>query len=764
MAIKKSLDGWKEVFIIDPITHPRADKQTRKNFAKNILYSPYFWILVISVLFLHTILFSQGTPAHGDLSYPSSLDMYEKAFLPLWNEHTSTPNLENVNRMFTFLLIFVARLYGGIDTLAKLFFIIPLVISGFSAALLVKYILRKVFPDQASKSLVIVASAFVYMINPWVLEQVQAPFYWLTYAVTPAIILLSFRLFSEGRISFAIGTTILWTIASTTPHYTIFSFLIIFIVWLLSFVLDVLHGKEKLSDRFKRDLKLWGIIIGVFTAFNAYWILPIAFVLTKGPISPGYTFTPDMLNVFSRNSNPLNIFGGVDQWITWYTKNSSLGMWIIFDKVAWPIILGIALMVTRAKKTSSRLFYILSVIWIIGVFCGLGENNPIWRWLATDAPFNSYYGWILRVPGKLSYLLWPAYAASIGIVGQSVYTYSISKKNKLVKKTLIVLATAILLVAAIGYTVIKEQDYFNFYYAPVPVPDPYQQAFTYISEHLNNSRVADLAPYFQGIGKNSLHFEVSYTWNPDRIAGYFVPRSIPLPSIGVFHFTYSSIWQPAYQNFGEPLSLDAVSWFPVYGVNHVLFHDDIVGTQAIAQRDLQVLNQTGFELIKRWDYVYLYKVPENFGRIYTLNYDFQVLGPPTIDDIKSSGVDIIEIKEVDPTLWNVKLNATSPFKLVFAEGFDPYWTATIKTDKETAQVSSQKMFGSINSFAINQTGLLEITIEYEPQKWFYYGSAISVTSLVFSVAYPMWDWKREGYKGSKSEKAILRLKRRLQMS
>ncbi|MGC9203088.1 MAG: hypothetical protein ACP5HX_10530 [Thermoproteota archaeon] len=726
------------------------NKEACKNFAKNILHSPYFWILVISVLFLRTILFSQGIPAHGDLCYPSSLDMYEKAFLPLWNEHTSVTNLENVNRMITFLLIFVARLYGGIDTLAKLFFIIPLVISGFSVALLVKYILRKVFPDHAPESLVIVASAFTYMINPWVLEQIQAPFYWLSYAVTPAIILLSFRLFSEGSISFAIGTTILWTIASTSPHYTISSFLIIFIVWLLSFVLDVLHGKEKLSDRFKRDLKLWGIIIGIFIAFNACWILPIAFALTRGPISPGYTFTPDMLNVFSRNSNLLNIFGGVDQWITWYTKNTVLGMWIIFDKVAWPITLGIALTVTCAKKTDSRLFYILSIILIIGLFCGLGGNNPIYRWLATDAPFNSYYGWILRVPGKFSYLLWPAYAASIGIVGQSVYTYSISK-NKSVKKILIVLVTAILFVTAIGYAVIKGQDYFNFYYAPVPVPDPYQRAFTYISEHLNNSRVADLAPYFQGIGKNSLQFEASYTWNPDRIAGYFVPRSIPSPSIGVFHFTYSSIWQPAYQNFGEPLSLNGVSWFPVYGVDYILYHDDIVGTQAIAQQDLQVLNQTGFELIKRWDYVYLYKVPENLGRIYTLSWAArndsesevafdnvkvqEVLSPPTIDDIKSSGVNIIEIKEVDPTLWYVKLNAISPFKLIFTEGFDPYWTATIKTDKEIAQVSSQKIFGSINSFAINQTGLLEIIIEYEPQIWFYHGLIISLLTFTGCVLY-----------------------------
>jgi len=61
----------------------------------------------------------------------------------------------------------------------------------------------------------------------------------------------------------------------------------------------------------------------------------------------------------------------------------------------------------------------------------------------------------------------------------------------------------------------------------------------------------------------------------------------------------------------------------------------------------------------------------------------------------------------------------------------------------------------INGFWINQTGLLEISIEYEPQKWFYMGSIISVSTLIACITYLIYDW-------IKKKDIIKRIKKRVE--
>ncbi len=48
----------------------------------------------------------------------------------------------------------------------------------------------------------------------------------------------------------------------------------------------------------------------------------------------------------------------------------------------------------------------------------------------------------------------------------------------------------------------------------------------------------------------------------------------------------------------------------------------------------------------------------------------------------------------------------------------------------------------LNGFYVNQTDSLDITIEYEPQKRFYVGAVISITTLMASFAYLAYDWRK----------------------
>jgi hypothetical protein len=809
-------------------------KETFINASKRILTSPLFWILILTIFLLRTILFTPGIPSHGDLTYPSAIVQYQKALFPLWNESTSDSNLESIDRGFSLLLVLFVRLIGGeVDLLSKLYFFIPLFVSGVTTAFLTKYILQKVYPDKRPNAFAIIFASFMFMISPWVLEQVQAPFFWLSYAVTPGIILLAYRFFSERRLSFGIGLAILWTLASTTPHYTLFSFLIIIFTWLcthLQFYFADFKGLiQSLQQyhfsaiatytkiywgvkKYLKDFKLWALLGAIFIGLNAYWIVMTVFLLVNGTITPGYVFTSEMLRDFSTNANLQHVLSGTDQWISWWPGQYSgfIQSLVVSATFSLPAFLIGAVVLAKKGKGDLRLLYILIGIWIFGVFFSSADKNQVYIWLATGSPLSSAYGWLLRVPGKISYLLWPAYAVCAGLVAQSAYLYYSSiKKNVLRKKTFVLVGFAIMLIASTGYSVIKAEDYFNYYYAPVQVPVAYQQAFSYINDNLTEARIADFARYENGSqinyivqvkyfpyeiinsssGGNDLKhsdnqllaftqtFESSYDWNSHRIAGYFVSRSIPAPNFGYYHFTYSGVWRPAYTNFQDSITYpvyrylngtninvtrlenindQAKDWLPVYGANYILYHDDIFNTTQYAQNDLQVLKRTGFQLVQQWgDYICLYRVPQNFGRIYTLNSTWEDIQsqsqPPTAADVNASGVNIYDIKQVDATHWELNLNATKPFYLIFTEGFDSFWAATVTTNNSSFVYNSQNAFGSINSFPINQTGELHVTLYYRPQTWLYYGITASILLLI-AVTVSLSFFVLKGKKGYKSIK------------
>ena len=88
--------------------------------------------------------------------------------------------------------------------------------------------------------------------------------------------------------------------------------------------------------------------------------------------------------------------------------------------------------------------------------------------------------------------------------------------------------------------------------------------------------------------------------------------------------------------------------------------------------------------------------------------------------------DYVPHKRINSCLWKAEINATQPFLLIFAESYDSGWVCYVNGQK----IHSIPLYGVINGFYINQTGHLEITIEYEPQRWFNLGCIISLTTLL----------------------------------
>ncbi len=128
----------------------------------------------------------------------------------------------------------------------------------------------------------------------------------------------------------------------------------------------------------------------------------------------------------------------------------------------------------------------------------------------------------------------------------------------------------------------------------------------------------------------------------------------------------------------------------------------------------------------------------------------------TIDDVftvNETPATVSDYEKHNPTLYSVKVDAEKPFMLSFAESYDGLWYAQITHRNGVPVKNSEKirpvpLYSVINGFWIDETGDLEIKIEYEPQQWFYKGAAISITTLILCILYLIWDWRKSRKKAA----------------
>jgi hypothetical protein len=111
--------------------------------------------------------------------------------------------------------------------------------------------------------------------------------------------------------------------------------------------------------------------------------------------------------------------------------------------------------------------------------------------------------------------------------------------------------------------------------------------------------------------------------------------------------------------------------------------------------------------------------------------------------VSSSSSAQLTYLRVNPTLWKLSVNSTSPFTLYLAQIFDPGWEANVyKDDRMTEREQSFASYGGANGFNISTTGEnLSIEIYYQPQFWFEVGSVSSLTSFVVCLICAIFSYR-----------------------
>lgn len=150
-------------------------------------------------------------------------------------------------------------------------------------------------------------------------------------------------------------------------------------------------------------------------------------------------------------------------------------------------------------------------------------------------------------------------------------------------------------------------------------------------------------------------------------------------------------------------------------------HENFTVIRSIAGREGEVGATMWIDDVRIWD-----QESEELISRYTL----------ATDQIVSSKS--VELDKVNPTFYTMNIQSTQPFILVFNEGYDQGWIADVNGE----EYKPFNAFGFANGYLINETGDLRIGIEYEPQKWFYYGSIISATTFLACFAYLTYNWTR----------------------
>lgn len=127
------------------------------------------------------------------------------------------------------------------------------------------------------------------------------------------------------------------------------------------------------------------------------------------------------------------------------------------------------------------------------------------------------------------------------------------------------------------------------------------------------------------------------------------------------------------------------------------------------------------------DVVWLYSI-ENEGETIEDVFDFM-----------ESNVEVVSYQKVDPTKYIARVTASGPFMLEFAESYNGLWEASVNGKK----YQSVPLNSIANGFWIDETGDLEITIEYKIQRDFYHGAVVSGVGILGCLAFLIWNWRRE---------------------
>jgi hypothetical protein len=97
------------------------------------------------------------------------------------------------------------------------------------------------------------------------------------------------------------------------------------------------------------------------------------------------------------------------------------------------------------------------------------------------------------------------------------------------------------------------------------------------------------------------------------------------------------------------------------------------------------------------------------------------------ENISDVNAELLSVQKIGPLKTLVTVDAHQPFVLATSQVLDRFWVAHVNGEK----IRPDSLYLGLKGFLINDTGLIDIVIEYEPQIWFNRSLMISGISALF---------------------------------
>lgn len=674
----------------------------------------FFLLLLIVVLVVFRQWFSCQPISSGDYRFFFKESLHERFSLPFsWKEGYQAPFLNSYLLIFTTGLL--SKLGLGFVLIERLvWFWLFLILTFFSSWYLAKTIFFK------NKTFFFL-TPLIYFFNSYILMVISGGQVGIitAYALAPLILAFFIKSLVEKSLKLRVASGLILAFqVAFDPRIAFITIGAVFLYALFQFGLMI-----------KKYAKSFTLPFFIALGIHCYWLLPTILVKRSAlPVGYGASGWVKFLSFadFSKTFSllhpnwPENIFGK-----TYFMRPEFL---II------PILAFVSLLFVNRLKNLQIKKNILSFTFLalIGVFLAKGSNPPFgeaYLWL-----FNNFPGMNLFRDSTKFYVL-------IALSYSILIPFSIAEIYKRLKTMCNTRRITHYLPGLFAFFVVC---YLLLLIKPAILG---QLGGTFKTKEVPQDYIQ-----FKGFIGNQNEFFRTFWVPKEQRFGFFANNH---PAISAESFVTDSVCQEPFCSLKEKMSEEwseeclpndrcyvrELSYFlnpktaealSLMAVKYVIVPFDSEGEIFLAERKYN--HQQRKEVEEFLDTIFWLKKIDVTDRI-------AVYETPSHKDhffILDKGINHIDWTTINSTKYVVRISgATQPFNLVFSETYDELWQAKIG---ET--VISSREWNNLNSFFINQTGNLEITIEFTAQKYVYLGGIISLITLLLAGRYLVFSFRQ----------------------
>lgn len=742
---------------------------------KKILFKLFKIIFPISVfLILGLVVFLTwfgkdflftGTDVYFPISRISSI--YRNFFTWSTNSTGSQSTSMSIMLPYGLFLIISEKLNLPLPFTQHLWYYYIFVLSGFSAYLFSKTVIKKIF--NVDTIIPPVIAGIFYMANPFVavMSSTYTPF-WLTYASMPLklyLVIIGFG--SSQKLKDVVFRVLLWLLISSSSYGNPKYLILDIIPYLILMTSYLLFEKNKLS--IKHTLIYFIQFLSLLIIFNLYWLIPQIYLIKNSIIDTRQVYelvgVPRLLNyLWTSASGVLNGFilighkplpdyyGSVP-----YYKYSNYLFSPLYKVVGLlPIFLLMFVAISKKKIMNYYIYVFCTFTLIFSVFGMLGATSPA-------SEINSFF--VNKIPLFLDlfsnpYPIFSIYylVALSTIVSIGIFILKSKKSSLVFIPKAFTVTIVIILLFFIGRPVwtgelVRKSSYVENEYLTshlYKIPDYYYSIKKIISPDDIYSRILSIPYPKMGV--------VVYQWKDGGYSG----AEIGSGWIGNILSGANLATEKTLNKIknGEVITNDLTN----LGIKYIIFHNDANflmfngtkiygGEERIFEKNIvsSLVNSHIKYQVTNYKSAVLYTLQMERLNPYLLSSDQNLSQKP-----------LIRFFPVNPVKINVTISkAYKPFVLLFPQTYNKDWLISdgrrfIKEINLSHQlvndyangwyVDPQKICVKIPKLCtVNNDGTFNInlSIEFLPQRFFYIGLFISSGTLFLLIGYFIYDFLKQ---------------------